>query len=442
MPIEPYSTNSIVVHIGQRYNIVVQAKEKSEIGDGNFWIRTITCYTESIKHGPGKDWMKTGIVRYNNQSTDDPTDQTSKPWPFPQICDDEPLGNIRPKHKWTVGPSKNSITQGENIAVDFTSNATYIHADLLWNIKETKSSSKQNFQIDYNDPIFLRLADPKPRPEEVVVYSSENYTANDWVCQISCRICPFYHITVALSLSVFIVFLSHRFCHLFSLHSCLNHLCSFSSTTCRTVFVVRAHQATVAILSRSRICQQFSPLSGILTVVDSPRSRQQLLKSSSSVILVVYLSHSTPLFKLVGSFRYLSYFSSSATASVVFSNCLRLLLPSAIVVTQLLQSPSSLILSIILSAITLYVFICRVFICRVRLSSSSAMASSLTSIKAYIVIANAGGHPVSHSSPQSTIPVLATAHLSPDSSPRPRLCRRLPIRQELQPRRYQEYMSQ
>ena len=135
------------------------------------------------------------------------------------------------------------------------------------------------------------------------------------------------------------------------------------------------------------------------------------------------------------------YFSSSATASVVFSNCLPLSLPLAIVVAQLLQSPSSLVLSIILSAITLYVFICRVFICRLRLSSSSAMASSLTSIKAYIVIASAGGHPVSHSSPQSTNPVLATAHLSPDSSPRPRLCRRLPIRQALQPRRYQEYMS-
>ena len=218
----------------------------------------------------------------------------------------------------------------------------------------------------------------------------------------------FYHITVALSLSILIVFLSHRFCHLLSLHSCLNHFCSFSSTTCQTVFVVRAHQATVAILSRNRICQQ-------------------LLKSSSLVILVVYLRQPTPLSMLVGSFRCL-YFSSSATASVVFSNCLRLSLPSAIVVAQLLQSPS------ISSAIILYVLICRVFICRVRLSSSTAMASSLTSIKAYIVIASAGGHPVSHLSPQSTIHLLATAHLSPDSSPRPRFCRRLPIRQALQPR--------
>ena len=56
------------------------------------------------------------------------------------------------------------------------------------------------------------------------------------------------------------------------------------------------------------------------------------------------------------------------------------------------------------------------------------------SIKAYIVIASAGGHPVSSSSPQSIISVLVIAHPSTDSSSRPRLCRRLPIRQELQPR--------
>ena len=194
VPIEPYTTNSIVVHIGQRYNVVVQAKEKSEIGDGNFWIRTTTCYSRGIKPGPGPDWMKTGIVRYNNQSTDDPTDRTSIPWVVSQICDDEPLGNIHPKHKWTVGPSKNSITHGENIAVGRNSGPPppppYIHAFFFWEINETKSSSKQNFQIHYDDPIFLRLADPKPRPEEVVVYSSENFTARDWVYQISSHVFP------------------------------------------------------------------------------------------------------------------------------------------------------------------------------------------------------------------------------------------------------------
>lgn len=49
VPIEPSKEiDSIVFHIGQRYNIVVQAKAESEIGDGNFWIRKYTCYPESI----------------------------------------------------------------------------------------------------------------------------------------------------------------------------------------------------------------------------------------------------------------------------------------------------------------------------------------------------------------------------------------------------------
>jgi FtsP/CotA-like multicopper oxidase with cupredoxin domain len=185
VPIEPYTRNSLVVHIGQRYNIVVQARDKSKIGDGNFWIRTSTCYTDSIRPGSEAfDSMKTGIVRYNDQSTDDPTDRTSKPWPGPQVCDDEPLGNIHPKLEWTVGPSTNSITQGENIALDSNTNDSkpYHHAGYLWDVKEAKPRSEQNFQIHYNDPIFLRLADPKARPQEVVVYGSENYTANDWVC--------------------------------------------------------------------------------------------------------------------------------------------------------------------------------------------------------------------------------------------------------------------
>ena len=248
VPIEPIlSRKSIVVHIGQRYNVVVQAKKKSEIGDGNFWIRTTTCYTDSINHGLGEDWMKTGIVRYNDQSRDDPTDKISIPWQIPDSCEDEALGNIHPKHKWTVGPSKNSIIKGENIAVKFDkTEPPYIHASFLWDIKETKSNSKKHFQIHYDDPIFLRLDAPKPRPEEVVVYSSDNFTENDWVRQLSCHPCRFSS-PVALSTNLdrflvaqgllFILFAqpshsfarSHRFfvrliCRFCSSSSCCNTL--------------------------------------------------------------------------------------------------------------------------------------------------------------------------------------------------------------------------
>ena len=174
--------------------------------------------------------MKTGIVRYNNHSTDDPTDRFSKPWSLPPTCDDEPLGNIRPKHKWTIGPSKNSITHGESVALSGGLRPPpYIHAKLLWDIKKEKSTSKHNFQIRYDDPIFLRLDKPEPRLEEVVVYSSENFTANDWVCQFSCRVCLLSsHSRCPFSIDL------HHFRHLFSLLGCLNHPRSFSLTTCRT----------------------------------------------------------------------------------------------------------------------------------------------------------------------------------------------------------------
>jgi hypothetical protein len=180
VPVEPFPRDHLVVHIGQRYNIIVQAKQKSEIGDGNFWIRTEICGRSAIKPGPNarNDYMKTGIVRYNSQSTDDP--MSSGP-PAPS-CADEPLGNIRPKVKWTVGKSKNSIENGENFGLEPKSSKDYVLAKWMWNIKETKAISAKNFQIHYNEPIFLRLADPKPREAEVVVFGSENYTETDWVC--------------------------------------------------------------------------------------------------------------------------------------------------------------------------------------------------------------------------------------------------------------------
>ena len=183
------------------------------------------------------------------------------------------------------------------------------------------------------------------------------------------------------------------------------------------------------------LIKQLSQSSLAIAFVSS--SWNHLRWSSWSFIYVI--QH--PLFMLVGSFHYLSSF-------IFIGHRIRCLFQLSSSVTSLgYCRRSTLAITFSIRIVHHLVsdhppcLICRVFIYRVRLSSSTAMASSLISIKAYIVIASAGGHPVSHSSPRSTIHLLATAHLSPDSSPRPRLCGRLPIRQEVQPRRYQEYMS-
>lgn len=186
VPIEPYWADSISVHIGQRFNVVVQANDRV-IGDGNFWIRTYQCYTRGVKPGNNApNHMKTGIVRYNNQSTADPTTDGGN---IPQLCDDGPLGNIKPMLNWTVGPSKNQITNGENIRLMFpgaTMPKPYIHANILWDVKAAAGKkSKEFFQINNTNPMFLRLAKPDPKPSEVVIFDSDKFTDDTWVCHFT-----------------------------------------------------------------------------------------------------------------------------------------------------------------------------------------------------------------------------------------------------------------
>ena len=86
VPIFPYSTKSISVGIGQRYNVIVEADPlNDEAGgvskDGNYWIRT-----HIANCGPSNETINyntTGILRYNKTSTVDPT---SREWTVSRNC--------------------------------------------------------------------------------------------------------------------------------------------------------------------------------------------------------------------------------------------------------------------------------------------------------------------------------------------------------------------
>lgn len=185
VPVSPKTVQTVNIAIGQRYNVIVQALDKSKIGDGNFWIRTPTCRGGIAGGGP--DYMKTGIIRYNAQSTSDPQ---SVPWPPDLSCIDEAAkGNVVPVLPWNVGPAANDIVGGENVAIggpEFP--RPYPLAFLKWDITESSSSSRHNFQIDYGDPIFLRLANPQPRASEVVLDRDfEDKWVRNVLYSINCR---------------------------------------------------------------------------------------------------------------------------------------------------------------------------------------------------------------------------------------------------------------
>lgn len=111
VPIEPYYNTSVLIGIGQRYNLVVEARPDSlgnEINplpaDANFWIRTF------VADGCGENFTQShyeeaGILRYDNTSTALPT---SSHWPnITRKCSDENYENLKPIFPWSVGNPSN-----------------------------------------------------------------------------------------------------------------------------------------------------------------------------------------------------------------------------------------------------------------------------------------------------------------------------------------------
>lgn len=205
VPIEPYTRSNVLLGIGQRYNVIVEAEPKAYPGkptptDGNFWIRTtvVKCFNEPIIGGDGYD--RTGILRYNYESQSDPT---SEPWydiPDDIPCRDELMEDLKPRLRWTVKPPANGKIWGEEFDVKFNFNDGGTPKFPLGKMSFEpghKSGGWNPLQIDYENPVFLHLDnvekhDPWPKSWVVV---PENYTENDWVnlpaLLPSCRVLPF-----------------------------------------------------------------------------------------------------------------------------------------------------------------------------------------------------------------------------------------------------------
>ena len=105
----PTPRSHILVGIGQRYHVIVEADPKAyEDGQAplanNFWIRITVakCFRDSIIGVGGYD--TTGILRYDPEDTNDPV---SEPWKdIGPACRDET--DLVPKLLWDVKKPANS----------------------------------------------------------------------------------------------------------------------------------------------------------------------------------------------------------------------------------------------------------------------------------------------------------------------------------------------
>ncbi|KAF2115369.1 multicopper oxidase-domain-containing protein [Lophiotrema nucula] len=188
VPIHHYTTTSILVGIGQRYHVIVEANDTIPETQGNYWIRTwkANCFLfNSSSVDPG--YERTGILRYNAKSEANPT-SASKAWPDISFnCSDEPYDLLKPIIPWTVGHASNP--KPGNIGELFSVERNRKPADTMFPFAYFSmggDGSVDDFvpmRVDYGNPTFVNLNNTaRWNPQWVVV--TENYTDGSWVYMV------------------------------------------------------------------------------------------------------------------------------------------------------------------------------------------------------------------------------------------------------------------
>lgn len=137
VPIVPYNTTDLSIGMGQRYDIIVEAKE---ITSGDFWLRAIP--QSSCSESDATDNVK-GIIRYDSSSTADPT---TSAYSYIDSCNDEAPSNLVPYMSIAASDDVNYDSETE-VAVQVTTNA------LLWTMNQT------TFRTAWENPTLLQIAE-------------------------------------------------------------------------------------------------------------------------------------------------------------------------------------------------------------------------------------------------------------------------------------------
>ncbi|KAL9582234.1 MAG: hypothetical protein Q9212_003409 [Teloschistes hypoglaucus] len=172
VPIKPYVTDHVVVGIGQRYHIVVEASPEKPDGsahEGNaFWMRTIPASGCSNFPIGGIPDERQGILYYKKGSTEYP--ETNRGG-FDIACRDEPFDKLVPVVPWQVPKPP---TLGQSNCCRVTASPTYKTTDLdrnqdLFEVGLDASAPGQGHPLPNDEfrrwaigprPLYLNLSDP------------------------------------------------------------------------------------------------------------------------------------------------------------------------------------------------------------------------------------------------------------------------------------------
>ncbi|KAK3688141.1 Cupredoxin [Podospora appendiculata] len=123
VPINPYVTDTILIAVGQRYDVIVEADQDI----GNYWARGVpmmSCFAVNLMAFDIR-----AVVRYDASSTADPTVNQSIPYVMLDVCQDESLSNLVPYISHSVGPS--AVSKDFNAVLLPSSNDNYY---LRWQV--------------------------------------------------------------------------------------------------------------------------------------------------------------------------------------------------------------------------------------------------------------------------------------------------------------------
>ena len=143
VPIVPYETKSVLINIGQRYDIIVEASAEP----GDYWLRGGWQSECSANQNPDNI---TGIVRYDAESTALPTTTGIT---VSDNCGDEPSASLVPYLALDVGSHDTIIEEDIGIA---------IQGYLLWTINSS------SLYLNWSEPTNMR------------VYNRENIFPTDY----------------------------------------------------------------------------------------------------------------------------------------------------------------------------------------------------------------------------------------------------------------------
>ncbi|KAH8885289.1 laccase-1 [Thozetella sp. PMI_491] len=171
VPIEPYNTSSVLISIGQRYDVVVEAN--APIGD--YWMRG--GWVDACARNPNAKDM-TGIVRYDPSSTSEPA--TSSNVTAPTSCNDEPQSNLKPWLKLNV---TNLVQTTDEVLTTERPNATIFHwvmgssnLEIQWEDPTLKHIINGNFSFDpdYNVVTVDKKSDAEDQFAVLVIENTSN----------------------------------------------------------------------------------------------------------------------------------------------------------------------------------------------------------------------------------------------------------------------------